>query len=108
MTSPIRLASWIVGAASVALPAMYFVVQRQSLQMRAEAQEGLNCGMSALAIVLLSVGGAALLSAVAALLNGIALRRQTHQRPVARYIELVILAAPLLAAITAALGAAIA
>lgn len=108
MTNQLRLASWIVGAASLALPATYFFVQQQALQRHAEARDGVACGLGALAAVMLSMLGAALLSAVASLLNGLALRKQVTDRSLARYVELLALMAPLVAVFITALVAAMA
>lgn len=96
----LRTSSWLVGAASLALPAAYYLHQLDTFHTRAQAQDGITCGMPMLAAVIVSIFASAVLSAVGTLLNGLHLRRQRDIRSKARYAELLALSLPLLAGIT--------
>lgn len=96
----LRTSSWLVGAASLALPAAYYLHQLDTFHARAQAQEGIACGMPMLAASIVSIFVSAALSAMATLLNGLHLRGQRGIRGKARYAELLALSLPLLAGIT--------
>jgi hypothetical protein len=95
MKSNFRTPSWIVGIASLALPAAYFAYQQHAFQLSARSQEGPTCGMPILAFLFIGMLGSASLSALATLLNGLDLQQQPAPRTLSRYVELVLLSIPM-------------
>lgn len=98
MIDRLRTTSWLIGASSLLLPAAYYFWRLNAFQRWVAQQDGAACGMPMLAAVVLSLAAGALLSIIAAALNGLALRRQTGPRSKLRLLEPFLLSLPFLMA----------
>ena len=99
----LRRASWVVGAAAVALPGGFWYVQQRHFDAWASQQQGFVCGIGIFAVMILAMFVAAVLSAIAVVLGVVAYRRQTGPRTALHTSEILLLALPL--ALFAALAA---
>ena len=99
MSNRLRTLSWVVSAASLVLPAAYYLYSLQGFRRWVEQSDGPTCGMPMLAAVMLSVSGAALLSLVATALNVQAWRRQNLPITKLRWLEWGLLSLPWMATV---------
>ena len=93
-----RSISWLLTLIGLVLvPALAWWRGQQFLDEQ-RTQDGFACGMPILGLYLLAVIVAGLLSLVATVLNGLALRALPAPRHPLRILELVVIAAPLMLA----------
>ena len=91
-----RQISWALTLlAVVVIPVGAYWMAETSVQAQ-RAQDGFACGMPILALFMLAVLVAGVLSLVATVLNALAFKAQPAPRPVMRVLELLLVSAPML------------
>jgi hypothetical protein len=99
MKVTLRTASWVIGGIAVVLPGAYMVGEVIAFNRWAAQQHQAVCGTPLVFIWLVAGSGCALLSILAATLNGANLLRNARPIPWRRRLELAALAAPAIACV---------